>query len=181
MAQRLGAIRLTSRARTRDEYLRRPDLGRRLDASSRERLHGLSEDVVHIICDGLSALAVERNAEDLLARLPTARIVVCEQGRVAIGDEIGELMGASLAVVLIGERPGLSAADSMGVYLTWTPRIGRTDAERNCISNIRREGLSTGAAAELLSYLMAEARARRLSGVALKAPDLPRAQSSIGE
>ncbi len=169
MAGRLGGIAVRSQARDREEYLRRPDLGRRLDADSRGRLAGLREDVVYVVCDGLSALAVERNAEDLLARMPPARVVVCEQGRVAIGDEIGEALGSSLAVVLIGERPGLSAADSMGVYLTWGPRVGRTDAERNCISNIRTEGLSAGAAAELLRFLTTESRSRGVSGVALKA------------
>jgi ethanolamine ammonia-lyase small subunit len=106
--------------------------------------------------------------------MPPAQVVVCEQGRVAIGDEIGEALGASLAIVLIGERPGLSAADSMGVYLTWGPQVGRTDAERNCISNIRPEGLSADAASELLGFLMSQSRARRLSGVQLKA------QSSTG-
>jgi len=174
MAARLDGICVRSQARDRAEYLRRPDLGRRLDAESRARLESLKADTVYVVCDGLSALAVERNACELVALLPPAQVVVCEQGRVAIGDEIGELLGASLAIVLIGERPGLSAADSMGVYLTWGPRSGRTDAERNCISNIRPEGLSAGAAAELLGFLMTEARARRLSGVQLKA------QSSTG-
>jgi len=170
-----GGICVRSRARDRNEYLRRPDLGRQLNAESRVRLASLESEVVYVICDGLSALAVEQNAPALLERLPPALTVACEQGRVAIGDEIGELLKASLAIVLIGERPGLSAADSMGVYLTWNPRIGRTDAERNCISNIRPEGLSAGAAAELLQFLMTESRRRRLSGVALKA------QSSTGE
>jgi ethanolamine ammonia-lyase small subunit len=137
------------------------------------------------VCDGLSALAVEQGAAELLSlvapRLEGWKLappIVCEQGRVAIGDEIGEALGASLAVVLIGERPGLSSADSMGVYLTWSPRPGRTDAERNCISNIRPEGLSLGAAAELLLLLMTESRARGLSGVALKAPALQSSTSA---
>jgi ethanolamine ammonia-lyase small subunit len=102
--------------------------------------------------------------------------VIAEQGRVAIGDEIGSLLGASLAVVMIGERPGLSAPDSLGIYLTWSPRPGRTDAERNCISNIHDAGLSVAAAAELLLLLMNESRTRRLSGVNLKidtGPALP--------
>jgi len=172
---RFGGVCVKSKARDRAEYLRRPDLGRQLADESRARLAPLESDVVYVICDGLSALAVEKNAPALLESVPPALTIVCEQGRVAIGDEIGELLKASLAIVLIGERPGLSAADSMGVYLTWNPRIGRTDAERNCISNIRPEGLSPGAAAELLQFLMTESRRRKLSGVALKA------QSSTGE
>ncbi|HVY92175.1 MAG TPA: ethanolamine ammonia-lyase light chain EutC, partial [Bryobacteraceae bacterium] len=99
-----------------------------------------------------------------------APIIIAIQARVALSDEIGSLTRSSLAVMLIGERPGLSASDSMGVYLTWSPRPGRTDADRNCISNIRPEGLSIGAAAELLLLLMRESRARRISGVMLK-PD----------
>ncbi len=175
------SVMLHSAARNRAEYLRRPDLGRRLDEASKEQLHPLRGDfdAAFVIADGLSALAVHRNAPDLLrsvtARLPgwrLAPLTIVEQGRVAVGDEIGELLGASVVVVLIGERPGLSSPDSLGVYLTWNPKIGRTDAERNCISNIRPEGLSMGAAAELLLFLMSEARARRLSGVGLKA-ELP--------
>lgn len=179
-AARFGGICVRSKARDRAEYLRRPDLGRQLDAESRTRLASVESDVVYVICDGLSALAVEQNAPALLERLPAAVTIVCEQGRVAIGDEIGELLGVSLAIVFIGERPGLSAADSMGVYLTWNPRVGRTDAERNCISNIRPDGLGTGAAAELLQFLMTESRRRKLSGVALKAQALS-SQSSTGE
>jgi len=181
MASSLEGLHVRSAARDRAEYLRRPDLGRRLHPESRARVesHKAEYDAAFVICDGLSALAVEQSAAELIA-LMRARLagwslappVVCEQGRVGIGDEIGECLGASLAVVLIGERPGLSAADSMGVYLTWGPRAGRTDAERNCISNIRPEGLSTHAAGELLLFLMNESRARGLSGVQLKAPPL---------
>jgi ethanolamine ammonia-lyase small subunit len=174
-----GGVILQSAARDRAEYLRRPDLGRRLSDASRAQLTPLRAafDIAFVIADGLSALAVHRNArpllEALIPRLDTALriapLTVVEQGRVAIGDEIGELLGAALVVVLIGERPGLSSPDSLGAYLTWNPRPGRTDAERNCISNIRPEGLSIGAAAELLLFLISEARAGKLSGVHLKA------------
>ncbi len=175
-------IGVKSAAKDRAEYLRRPDLGRKLDPDSAERLairHG-SFDAVFLVTDGLSAPAVQRQAVEVLRetrrRLDTlawkiAPVVVVEGGRVAIGDEIGATLGASIAVTLIGERPGLSSVDSLGVYLTWSPQPGRTDAERNCISNIRPEGLSTGAAAELLVLLMTGARARRLSGIALKPDD----------
>jgi ethanolamine ammonia-lyase small subunit len=138
-------------------------------------------DVVFIVADGLSPLAVETSAVPLL-RLVTERldptewriapVVIAVQGRVALGDEIGEIAQASLSVMLIGERPGLSSFDSMGVYLTWAPKPGRTDADRNCISNIRPEGLTIGAASELLLMLMREARGRRLSGVRLKAREV---------
>jgi ethanolamine ammonia-lyase small subunit len=160
-----------SAARDRAEYLRRPDLGRRLAAESQEKLkqwRGHAESVF-VLADGLSALAVHRQAPQLLSHLMSeeaaAPVVIVEQGRVAVGDEIGEILEASLSVVLIGERPGLSSPDSLGVYLTWAPRVGRTDAERNCISNIRDGGLRSGAAASLLRLLMKEARAGKISGV----------------
>jgi ethanolamine ammonia-lyase small subunit len=134
-------------------------------------------DVVFVIADGLSALAVERHALHLLrALLPlldgwrVAPVCVVEQGRVAVGDAIGEAMRAALAVVMIGERPGLSSPDSLGVYITWEPRPGRRDAERNCISNIREEGLSYAAAASRLFFYMKEASRQRRTGVQLKDP-----------
>jgi ethanolamine ammonia-lyase small subunit len=169
----IDAIPLHSAAPDRATYLRRPDLGRVLDRESRSRLNAYppSHDAVFIVADGLSALAVERHATPLLQlilRKFVGSVVLVEQGRVAIGDEIGEALGASLAVVLIGERPGLSAPDSLGAYLTWRPRRGLTDADRNCISNIRTEGLSYAAAAHKLLFLMNEARRRKLSGFKLK-------------
>ncbi len=192
MASLLAGIHVRSTARDRAEYLRRPDLGRQLHRESRATLDPLKApyDAVFVVCDGLSALAVEQAAAEVIALImprlegwKIAPVIVCEQGRVGVGDEIGEALGASLALVLIGERPGLSAADSMGAYMTWGPRPGRTDAERNCISNIRPEGLSAGAAAELLLLLMTESRARGISGVQLKAPSLSQSalsQSSTG-
>jgi len=170
------SITLTSAARDRDEYLKRPGLGRCLSAESREHLGALRADydAAFVIADGLSALAVHRHAVPLLEILlrdldwRIAPIAIVEQGRVAIGDEIGELLGAQLVVVLIGERPGLSSPDSLGAYLTWQPRPGRTDAERNCVSNIRAEGLSYAAAAHKLLFLMNESRRLKLSGVRLK-------------
>lgn len=170
------SITLSSAAGNRDEYLKRPDLGRRLVDDSRERLVPLrgEYDVSFVIADGLSALAVHRHAVPLLDLLlrdldwRVAPVAIVEQGRVAIGDEIGELLGAKMVVVLIGERPGLSSPDSLGAYLTWQPRPGRTDAERNCVSNIRAEGLSYELAAHKLLFLMNEARRLKLSGVALK-------------
>lgn len=171
-------LRLHSAAADRTCYLQRPDLGRALDEPSRVRLSQLQPgpfDLALIVADGLSALAVERHAApllcELLRRLEGWRIApacVVEQGRVAIGDEIGSLLGAEIAVVLIGERPGLSSPDSLGAYVTWQPRPGRTDAERNCISNIRAEGLSYAVAADRLASLFLQARRCRLTGVALK-------------
>jgi len=165
-------------ATDRATYLQRPDLGRRLDESSRTILDRSAQgpyDLAIVIADGLSALAVERHAASLFgALLPNfggwklAPICVVEQGRVAIGDEIGEAFRADLAVVLIGERPGLSAPDSLGVYITWAPRVGRTDAERNCVSNIRTEGLHYAQAATQVIFYLSEARRRRLTGIALK-------------
>ena len=164
-----------SRAGDRRTYLLRPDLGRRLDDRDRAALAAAPAPgaFVFAVCDGLSATAVQRHAAPLiLAAAPRLggplRVVVAEQGRVALGDDIGEALGAEAVAVLIGERPGLSAADSLGVYLTWAPRVGRTDAERNCVSNIRAEGLPVPAAADKLVWLIREMRRLRLTGVALK-------------
>jgi ethanolamine ammonia-lyase small subunit len=170
-------LRLHSAAASRAEYLQRPDLGRRLDEASRALLGEQPTDKVDValvIADGLSALAVERHTptllNELLPRLSDYRlapICIVEQGRVAIGDQIGEALNAQFAVVLIGERPGLSSPDSLGVYITREPRPGRTDAERNCISNIRAEGLSYAQAAAQISAILSEARRLGLTGVEL--------------
>lgn len=199
LAERLAAAGLPvllahSAAPDRATYLQRPDLGRRLDDASRARISAAAEpggyDAAFVVADGLSALAVERHAAALLGdvagRLGTAGwrlgpVVVVRQGRVAIGDEIGALLGAGLVAVLIGERPGLSAPDSLGVYLTHDPRPGRVDAERNCISNIRPEGLPSAAAAHTLAWLMAEARRRSLTGVALRDESPPFLSSGAAE
>ncbi len=174
-------LRLHSAAKSRVEYLQRPDLGRSLDESSRAILAGHSAeevDLALVVADGLSALAVERHApallDELLPRLSDwwlAPLCIVEQGRVAIGDEIGLALNAKIVVVLIGERPGLSAPDSMGAYITWAPRPGRTDAERNCISNIRVEGLGPAKAAVELASTLEKARRKQLTGVALHAED----------
>lgn len=171
----LPHVLVRSAAADRATYLRRPDLGRVLDGESRALLRRGDFDLAVVIADGLSATAVHRHAgpllEALLPRLADWRlapITVAMQARVAIGDEIGECLGARQVVVLIGERPGLSSPDSLGAYLTYGPRRGRTDAERNCISNIRLGGIPYGIAAHKLHFLMTEARAGRLSGVALK-------------
>jgi len=172
----IPSITLASAARDRATYLHRPDLGRQLNPDSRERIAKLKSnyDAVFVIADGLSALAVHRHAAPLLeVTLPNldwnlAPLTIVQQGRVAVGDEIGEILGAHLAIVLIGERPGLSSPDSLGIYLTWNPRPGRTDAERNCISNVRAEGLSYALAAHKLLFLMNESRRLKLSGMQLK-------------
>ena len=181
----LSACALKSAAPNRETYLRHPDLGRNLSVDSQAELRSklpesepqASCDVVFVIADGLSALAVNRHALALLdALLPhldhrawsLAPVCVVEQGRVAIGDAIGEATGAKMSVVLIGERPGLSSPDSLGVYITWSPRPGRTDAERNCISNIRPQGLSYADAAKVLAFYLHEARRQKLTGVTLK-------------
>ncbi|OEZ98888.1 ethanolamine ammonia-lyase subunit EutC [Duganella phyllosphaerae] len=176
------ALSLHSAAASRDIYLQRPDLGRRLDDASRETLQQQARaddgfDLAVVVADGLSALAIEQNVLPFLACL-AARLApeswtlappaVVLQGRVAVGDEVGQLLGARAVLVLVGERPGLSSPDSMGLYLTWAPRVGLTDASRNCISNVRPAGLGYEAAAFKLHYLLSEARRRQLSGVALK-------------
>jgi ethanolamine ammonia-lyase small subunit len=175
----LPVLNVESAAPDRRTFLMRPDLGRRLTEASRARLQGFAAgyDLVFVIADGLSARAIAAHAAPLLqAALASLKdggwkigpLVIVSQGRVAIGDEIGELLGAKLVAVLIGERPGLSSPDSLGVYLTFAPRVGRTDAERNCLSNIRREGMSYAEAAARLAYLASEACRRNISGVALK-------------
>ena len=186
---------LHSAAKDRHIYLQRPDLGRRLDDASRQVLDARAAarqgecELAFMIADGLSAIAIQENALPFLdAMLPRlagegwldAPIVVVEQGRVAVGDEVGQVLRARLVVILIGERPGLTAPDSMGIYLTYQPAIGTTDASRNCISNVRRDGLSYELAAHKLFYLISEARRRKLTGVALKdeaevAPQCPTA------
>ncbi|MES1980589.1 MAG: ethanolamine ammonia-lyase subunit EutC [Pseudomonadota bacterium] len=182
LAKAAEACVLHSEVADRLEYLQRPDLGRRLDAPSRERLkaiallQGSGCDIAVVIADGLSSLAVAQNAAPFLVALgsllgdgvPTARPVIVQQGRVAIGDEIGEMLGARLVLLLIGERPGLSSPDSMGAYLTWAPRVGLTDASRNCVSNIRPAGLPWDEAAAKVHYLITQMQARQLSGVGLK-------------
>jgi ethanolamine ammonia-lyase small subunit len=177
-----SAIEGESRQKGRHLYLRRPDLGRTLHPDFAQALRDYAAstpekpDVAFILVDGLSALAIERHALPLLdALLPTlddhsslAPICIVSQGRVAIGDEIGHLLGAKLVVLMIGERPGLSSPDSLGVYITWNPLPGRTDAERNCVSNIRQEGLSYNDAAQRIAFYMKEARRLETTGVALK-------------
>ncbi len=174
----LPVLAVASMAHDHQNYLMRPDLGRRLaaDAAALLAAHaGAGYDVVFIVADGLSARAVEAHAQPLLVEvLPRlkdwriAPLVVARHGRVAIGDAVARALAAEIAVVLIGERPGLSAPDSMGAYLTFAPTPQTTDAERNCISNIRPEGLSYGDAAFRLVHLLRAMRARRLSGVKLK-------------
>lgn len=177
------SLLLHSAAVDRNSYLQRPDLGRKLSDESAQALrdyaaaHPGGVDLAIVVADGLSALAVHRHTLPFLLRLEEqmggdgwsiAPLVLVEQGRVAVGDEIGQLLGAKMVVMLIGERPGLSSPDSLGLYFTYNPKIGLTDAYRNCISNVRLEGLSYGMAAHRLLYLMREACRRQLSGVNLK-------------
>jgi ethanolamine ammonia-lyase small subunit len=172
---------LESQAGDRDEYLRRPDLGRALSAGSRARLAerpARPADVALIVTNGLSSTAVDRHGLPLLRAivqacrsqsLHLAPISLVANGRVALSDDIGSALRAKVAVIVVGERPGLSAADSLGIYLTFAPQSGNTDAQRNCISNIRPpEGLEYEAAATKLLYLIREALRRGLSGVAIK-------------
>jgi ethanolamine ammonia-lyase small subunit len=165
------SIVVASQARTREEYLIRPDLGRRLSAASEKQLidNPLQAPMVFCVADGLSASAVHRHASNLLKELkPQGPIILVEQGRVGVGDQIGELVKAEVCVLLIGERPGLSSPDSLGVYITYSPKTGRTDAERNCISNIHDQGLNYESAARKIGYIVHEARTRKLTGVDLK-------------
>jgi ethanolamine ammonia-lyase small subunit len=178
--QAFDTVVVESTAADRSTYLRRPDLGRRLGPRSAALLRDLSDNlsaVAVVIADGLSARAVHAHALPLLAELrprleaqgqPVGRVVLAHQARVALGDEVGALLQASVVLVLIGERPGLSSPDSLGAYLTWAPQIGRADSQRNCVSNIRPEGLGYGDAAHKIAWLLAAARRLGLTGVALK-------------
>ncbi len=175
-------LRVASAAPDRATYLLRPDLGRRLGDADAQGLRGQADndgagcDLLLVVADGLSALATERNAVPLVqAILRTAPpgwhigpVAIATQARVALGDEVGALLGARMVAVLIGERPGLSSPDSLGIYLTWHPQAGRSDAERNCISNVRPEGLAPDSAAARLWWLCAEARRLGLTGIGLK-------------
>jgi ethanolamine ammonia-lyase small subunit len=178
-------VTVESAAPDRETYLRRPDFGRRLSRNARTVLAARPRrpcDIALVVADGLSARAVDENAVPLVAALlPILRsrglevgpLVLAGQARVALGDEVGALLGARLVVVLIGERPGLSAADSLGAYLTFEPRLGRTDAERNCVSNIRAGGLPPPQAALTLAWLIDRALALGSSGVHLKDESTP--------
>lgn len=178
-------ILLHSQAINRTTYLQRPDLGRRLDKNSSEILKKVKAndntfyDLSIVIVDGLSSLAIKENAINFIKKLMTALkedkqkwnlspFSIVQQGRVAVGDEVGELLKAKISIVLIGERPGLSSPDSLGLYLTWNPKVGLSDASRNCISNIRSEGLSYEEAVKKTMYLLKESRRLELSGVNLK-------------
>ena len=173
-----GTLRVHSAAPDRPTYLLRPDLGRRLDDDSRARLAAREPsrcDLLFVIGDGLSSLAPERHAAPLLAALlpqladlSVGPLVIAEQARVALGDEVAAALGARAVVMLIGERPGLTSPDSLGLYLTFDPRVGRHDAERNCISNVRPEGLAPQAAAGRLAWLVRASLRLALSGVGLK-------------
>ena len=177
------SLLLHSAAIDRHSYLQRPDLGRRLSDESAQTLRNYAEanpggvDLAVVVADGLSALAVHKHTLPFLTRMEEqthaegwslSPVILVEQGRVAVADEVGQLLGAKMVVILIGERPGLSSPDSLGLYFTYNPKVGLTDAYRNCISNVRLEGLSYGMAAHRLLYLMREACRRQLSGVNLK-------------
>lgn len=175
-------LKLESAAGDRVTYIRRPDLGRKLSDQSRELLKRChpptaSPDVAIIVADGLSAVAAQEQAGGILSHLlpmlaektiTLAPICVVKNGRVAIEDEIGQMLSAKSAVILLGERPGLGTADSLGAYLVYEPQIGRTDAERNCVSNIREAGMRAHFAAETIGYLLSEALRRKITGVQLK-------------
>ncbi|MEP9350544.1 ethanolamine ammonia-lyase subunit EutC [Xanthobacter sp. KR7-225] len=173
-------VRVASAAPGRDAYLRRPDLGRSLAAESRERLAALDAppaDLAIVVADGLSSAAIHAHTVPFLAALKPwiahegwslAPVAVASQARVALGDEVSALLNARACLLLVGERPGLSSPDSLGLYLTFAPRPGRSDAERNCISNVRPEGLSYELAAFKLAWHLKAALRRGLTGVDLK-------------
>jgi ethanolamine ammonia-lyase small subunit len=172
-------LRLHSQARDRHEYLLRPDLGRRLDAASVEQLGTAAAeapDLVLVLGDGLSALGIQQHGAALLGAIRRALdralrlgpLVVVSQARVAVADEVGERLGAAAVAMVVGERPGLSSPDSLGIYLTQAPRVGCNDAQRNCISNVRPAGQDLDTAARRLVWLLAESRRLGFTGVGLK-------------
>lgn len=179
---RPGTLLVTTQANDRQRYLMNPDAGRRLSDASRAKLARGRYDAALVIADGLSATAIHAHGAALarlifasLPHLQWAPTAIVTGGRVAIGDELAAALGAELSILLIGERPGLSGVDSVGIYLTFAPKPGNTkDSERNCISNVRPEGLSLADATHRLAWLVTESRRRMLSGVSLKedAPDL---------
>lgn len=175
----VASMGVASEAGDRRSYLLRPDLGRRLREEDRVRLLAAARPgaLAIVVADGLCASGVQSGAAALIGALipglredgwEVAPVVLATQARVALGDEVGEALGAAVVAVIIGERPGLSATDSLGVYLTWAPRRGRTDAERNCISNVRPGGLGMAEAARKTRWLLAAARRLGLTGVGLK-------------
>jgi ethanolamine ammonia-lyase small subunit len=176
----MPVLLLRSRAANREIYLKRPDLGRRLEAESAAAIStsaAAGADVALIIGDGLSAVAAQRQAAEVLGHLvPLLRkrsfslspICIVTQARVAVQDEVGALLRARAAIILIGERPGLASADSLGAYVVYEPAIGKTDAQRNCFSNIRPEQLAPAVAAHALAWLIEQSLVRRISGVDLK-------------
>lgn len=184
--QNITCLSVQSRAATREEYLRRPDLGRLLshrdEALLREyRTDAISGGIGIVVADGLSASAIERQAIPFLSALlpmlpeyaqPCKPIVLAHQARVALSDEIGSELGLSAILMLVGERPGLSSPDSMGLYLTWSPRRGRQNADRNCISNIRPGGLDFVKAARRCTALITGMYKNQVSGIALKEESL---------
>ena len=171
----LASLRVRSRAHNRRDYLRDPDLGRRLDADSLARLAPRNDDLVIVVGDGLSADAARRHAPAVIAALrgqlnglTLGPIVIAEQARVALSDEIGERMRARAVAILLGERPGLSTPASLGIYLTIGPRVGNRDAHRNCISNVHENGLAPEVAARKLAWLLHEGLRLGMGGVSLK-------------
>jgi ethanolamine ammonia-lyase small subunit len=181
----LPVLSLGSRAADRETYLKRPDLGRRLNAQGAAVVGAKAQagmDVALIVGDGLSAVAAQTHAALVLTHLvpllieqrrSIGPICIVTQARVAIEDEIGSLLKARIAVILIGERPGLSCSDSLGAYLVHGPSIGNTDAQRNCISNIRAGQLAPSAAADAIAWLIEHSLLMRISGVHLKDDRMP--------
>lgn len=175
----INTLLVNTQASDRTTFLKRPDLGRRLDSASESLMKRcvLNYDLVILVSDGLSALAAHRQTKALLTKLlpklaedkwALAPIVLARFGRVALQDRVGELLNANIALILLGERPGLGSRDSLGAYFVFSPRWGNTDAQRNCVSNIRPEGLSPSTAADTLYYLLSQAKSRGISGIELK-------------